>query len=47
MRSYANILTKVYSLLQSMIHWKVMEDIQTLMNEKHHKFAKGLKVVFQ
>ena len=38
-KSSANIFTKVHCLKRSTIHQEVMEEIQTLMNEKHYRFA--------
>ena len=47
MKQYADILTTLHNLKKSMIHWKVMQHIQRLMDEKHYQFAKALKLVLQ
>ena len=47
MKSYANILTTVHHLKRSTIHQEVMEEIQTLMNEKHYRFVQALKIVLR
>ena len=47
MKSYANILTMVHRLKKIMIHQEVMEEIQTLMNEKHYRFIQTLKIVLR
>ena len=44
-KSYANILTTVHHLKRSTIHQEVMEEIQTLMSEKHYRFVQALKIV--
>ena len=46
-KSYANILTTVHHLKRSMIHQEVMEEIQTLMSEKHYRFIQALKIVLR
>ena len=46
-KSYANILTTVHHLKRSMIHQEVMEEIQTLMCEKHYRFVQALKIVLR
>ena len=45
-KSYANILT-VHHLKRSTIHQEVMEEIQTLMSEKHYQFVQVLKIVLR
>ena len=47
MKSYADILTTVHHLKRSTIHQEVMEEIQTLMNEKHYRFVQALKIVLR
>ena len=46
-KSYTNLLTTVHHLKRSMIHQEVMEEIQTLMSEKHYRFVQALKIVLR
>ena len=37
----------VHCFKRSMIHREVMEEIQTLINEKHYRFVQALKIVLR